>query len=123
VAEQHADYFDFGYLRDLIPAAGPERPQPGAPDRFLGFAPDFAYRYVRVTGITAAQAHDLGDHYGQRAARYAVASCGRSLPLDTSRSNRVARQHNDSDLRQYWDCSSPSPAFSSLSQGRPRCDE
>ena len=63
-AEQHASYFDFSYLRHLLPAAGPEHPLPGSPARFLGFTPDFAYRYVKVPAITASQAQALGEHYG-----------------------------------------------------------
>jgi hypothetical protein len=70
-AEQHASYFDLSYLKHLVPAAGPERPQPGSPARFLGFAPDFAYRYVKVPAITASQAQALGEHYARHAARYA----------------------------------------------------
>jgi len=70
-AEQHASYFDFSYLRHLLPAAGPEHPLPGSPARFLGFAPDFAYRYVKVPAITASQAQALGEHYARHAARYA----------------------------------------------------
>ncbi len=70
-AEQHASYFDFSYLKQLVPAAGPEHPKPGSPARFLGFAPDFAYRYVKVSAITASQAQALGEHYARHAARYA----------------------------------------------------
>lgn len=76
VAAQHASYFDFSQLRHLVPAAGPEHPQPGSAARFLGFAPDFAYRYVKVPGITASQAQALGEYYARKAATYADGTPG-----------------------------------------------
>ncbi|MGH3375310.1 MAG: PD-(D/E)XK nuclease family protein [Actinoallomurus sp.] len=65
-ARRYADYFDFSAVRELVPTAGPERPE-GQPLGFQRFNPDFAYRYVPVPGITVGQAVELGVRYMQDA--------------------------------------------------------
>ena len=43
-AEQHASYFDFSYPQAPCSCCRTRTPPAGSPARFLGFAPDFAYR-------------------------------------------------------------------------------
>jgi hypothetical protein len=71
VADQHAAYFDFTELKRLIPSASHEQPAPDAPTRYLGFAPNFVYRYVKVPSITAGQVQELSNHYSKHAVTFA----------------------------------------------------
>jgi len=67
-ARGHAGFFDFAPVRDIIPGTGPAIPASGSgPLAFRHFRPSFAYRYVRVPGITLAQARQLGVLYARRA--------------------------------------------------------
>ena len=51
------------------------RPAPLMTHRYIYFAgtlaPDFAYRHVKVPGITAGQGQALGEYYARQAAKYA----------------------------------------------------
>lgn len=67
-ARCYKEFFDFAPVREAIPGAGLDIPAPsGGLLTFRHFKPSFAYRYLRVPGITPEQVRQLGVHYAQRA--------------------------------------------------------
>jgi len=54
VAREHASFFTFGEI------AGAGAEMPADSNAFLGYAPDFVYRYVPVPGMTFSQLISLG---------------------------------------------------------------